>query len=976
MANLSTTIEIIFGAVDRDTRSTINSINDSLGTMGSAVDKVSAPFADLTHKLLATEAAVVSLAVAYAAYGVNEAVKFQTAQTDLNKVLSDSDPKIGEFTKTVTDLSDKYGIASASILQGIANFKQAGFTAKEAADLQKNALDLMIAGDIEAGQSSEYLVAMIKGFGSEASSAARYVEALNNVSNDYATDVKQLAMGMADLSPILKTMGFSFEEGTALLTPVIEVFGSGSEAANALKTGLLKLLDDSKPVMTALADLGVSQTDLNGRMRSGKDIFYDVAKAFESLDQNQKLVFASQLFGLEQAPKLVKVFDDLAKVNKITASALANTGSVSKEVELRLASAEGQINRFKTAFDNLARVVGGEILTQFTGIVGGATEIEIAFRKVVESGGLAPLFAGLRAELGDFETLLRTIAKNLPDAFNGVDFSRLLESLGGLGDEVKDAFGKIFGNIDLTTVEGLRSAIQTAINIITSLVNVTTGIVDQFSPIFAAIGEAGRQVSGASDESSVAAGKLLGVMTILHDFGAGLGLVIVMLKNSEADITNVFNVIVGGGRLFTNALQLAFDFMALAIVGALEDINFSIGNFLKSIGFSETAQKFLNDGEEFKLTANGIKANMASNAHDMADAWTQMTTLVSVGAKSSSESIKSVGASASSADDSLAKLFMQAGDGANSFIKLYKAVEDFSKSTGPVQSGADLMNSQLAKLGLTFDYLTGQFLNIPGVSGKVIDAFGDIVNASGRTDAEIDAQIEKMYRWTGALDNVAEGIHGNNAVYDAHGKYLHEFGEESAKASDATNKLGESIKDTAKSNTKGTEEWKRVQDVLATTQKQMNDFNVEMAKLADHKYEIDVKANVDLQTAQIEADTQRIAAAFTAASDVISSLTSGVTDLWELFAQTNSWDGARSEIRDAALRQEENLRRELDLQERQVNAVIEQAHATTARLSSGAPLISIDGGNLAPELELVFDKILKFTQIKASQQGLSMLVGL
>jgi len=39
-------------------------------------------------------------------------------------------------------------------------------------------------------------------------------------------------------------------------------------------------------------------------------------------------------------------------------------------------------------------------------------------------------------------------------------------------------------------------------------------------------------------------------------------------------------------------------------------------------------------------------------------------------------------------------------------------------------------------------------------------------------------------------------------------------------------------------------------------------------------------------------------------------------------------------------------------------------------------LISIDGGNLAPELELVFDKILKFTQIKASQQGLSMLVGL
>lgn len=57
-------------------------------------------------------------------------------------------------------------------------------------------------------------------------------------------------------------------------------------------------------------------------------------------------------------------------------------------------------------------------------------------------------------------------------------------------------------------------------------------------------------------------------------------------------------------------------------------------------------------------------------------------------------------------------------------------------------------------------------------------------------------------------------------------------------------------------------------------------------------------------------------------------------------------------------------------------AVVDQAQATANRLNSGEPIISIDARDLAPELELVFDKILRYTQVKATQQGLSLLVGI
>jgi TP901 family phage tail tape measure protein len=96
-------------------------------------------------------------------------------------------------------------------------------------------------------------------------------------------------------------MGFSMEETAGILTPVIEIFRSGDEAAVALKTGLLKLIDDTKPVQEALASIGVSQTDANGALRSGKDILLDVSKAFQTLDEDQKLFVTQQLVGIEQA---------------------------------------------------------------------------------------------------------------------------------------------------------------------------------------------------------------------------------------------------------------------------------------------------------------------------------------------------------------------------------------------------------------------------------------------------------------------------------------------------------------------------------------------------------------------------------------------------------------------------------------------------------------------------------------------------
>lgn len=330
--------------------------NRELSTSSKRISKI---FTNIKGTIIAATAAAAGF------FGVKvfgEAIKFESALLDLQKVMSDSEGQASQFTEVTEELAKKFGVSSAEVLQGAANFKQAGFDLQEAFVLQEQALKLVIAGDLEAAEAAELLVSVLKGFKAPASEAARLTDILNEVSNKYATNLKELAIGMADVSPIAKLMGFTFEETAGLLTPIIEVFRSGSESAQAFRTGLLKLLDDALPVTNALHDLGVDQKELNGSMRSGKDIVRDVAQAFRGLEENQKLVFATQIVGIRQAAKMVQVFDGLEATTRITNDAMNAAGSINREVAIRLASTAQKGKKAAQSFNIMAKNLGNILL--------------------------------------------------------------------------------------------------------------------------------------------------------------------------------------------------------------------------------------------------------------------------------------------------------------------------------------------------------------------------------------------------------------------------------------------------------------------------------------------------------------------------------------------------------------------------------------------------------------------------------------
>jgi len=542
MADLTRTVAVLFNAED-NLSAGVDSMNKKLGAFEDTVENIAAPLASAADMILKVDTALAALAVGGLAYAYKKSMDFETASVNLSKILGKEKDQIGMVEESVLALSNKYGQAATSVMDSTTDFKKAGFTVKEALDLTEAGIGLVIgAAEAELGvaESTEIIISVLKGFNAPASEAVRLTDILNTVSNEYATTVTQLGIGMATLAPIANQMGFSFEETAGILTPVIEIFRSGDEASTALKMGLLKLIDDAKPVRDALASIGVAQKDANGNLRSGRDILMDVAEAFKAADEDEKLFLTSQLVGIRQAAKMVVVFDGLSKTLEITGRALASAGSIANEVALKLLTSEVAVLRFKRGFENLGVVVGNQFRIAATGAINGGTEIENALQKIVSDGTFNPVFDALNGFSDDLGDFLSDVAKAMPEAFEDVDFDGLLKALGGLGDTISS----LFDGLDLTKPEDLGKAIQGAVDTVTSLIEVTDGMVEAFKPVWDSIKS---MISGFNEldtETKKSSGNILESAKIITSAGLKIAAAIIIIGDDADKLAGAFKIVV------------------------------------------------------------------------------------------------------------------------------------------------------------------------------------------------------------------------------------------------------------------------------------------------------------------------------------------------------------------------------------------------------------------------------------------------
>ncbi len=917
MADKSKTVEIIFGGVDR-TGSAIGSVGRNLGALEDKIGAVTGPMANVADSILKLEGALVAMGAAALAFATKEAITFEAALVDLEKVMGEGEGSANDYADTFSDLSSRFGVDASAVIQSAADFRQAGFDIGDSLTLVEQSLLAVNAADLTTQQSSELMIGTLAGFQAPASEAARLLDVLNGVSNNAGASVEQLGEGFKVISPLAKTLGLSFEETAALLTPMVEVTRSGSESANALRTAISNLIKPTAERKALLEDeLGI-QLEINGERRDTKDVLYDLIDATQSLDNNERQRVATIIAGSEQMSRFLAVLNNAERSEEILKVAMNSAGSAVEEFNTKASSAEFAMKQLQAAFQTAAATAGTEYLDQTKAVTQATTSLVDAFRDAIQGDNAEVLFSALRNGLDELAERIDIIAKNLPEAFEGVDFTGLLGAFGDLGGELQDTFTAVFGEIDLTTVEGLQEALQKIADGFTALTNVTSGIINGLEPLFSAIGAGIEEFQNLDSATQKSVGELLGlaktidtVLPLLGGLGSGLESVgngLMTLAGAQGfkaligNLNSVKTLAAGAGRFGLVGLALAGGYgigtlINDHIIAPIEDaFGTSIGSWL---------YEKLNQDELIRM--QGEAAKMTGEYARLAQETGELKALNDTLA----DSLDNTKQAAELDIDALNRRAAELVNNANKQTGLNNSLEEFSGSQRATANAVEALTDQVARSG--------------GTLSEVSDTTAELADKNKTLQLGYDETTGKVNSFSGGV------IRSGEAMDDA--------------AEKTRNVIEES-----------------------------EEYRLKLLEIASDERIANIEAKVSLDIAEVEANADKVAALAKSISDTFASTGELIGSL---FGTLNDAEGLDA-IAVARQIEKENERREqaLKLQEKLTNAEIKYIEAKTKSLRNGDSMIKVDGAGLQPHLEAFMFEILRTIQVRVNADGEEMLVGL
>lgn len=962
MADLSSTIDIIFRGINQ-TSDAVGSVAQDFGKLNDSVHNIAEPFADLAGKVAVVQTALLALSGVIGTLAYKEAAEFQNSLLDLQKQMEANEGTANAYSGQLEELAVKYGVNANALVTSAADFKAAGYDIDTSIQLVKQSLDLMIAGGVAADASVQVLNRSLAGFQIPAADVAREAAHIGDVLNKTADLTKssfsELATGFADLSPIARLTGLTMEEVAAILSKVIDTFGSGAEAANGLKTGLLRLVDPPKEAAQAMQDLGVKFDAAGKPIGTVKQILETIAPAFANLTDSQKLSTASMLFGTEQAARMVEALGKYGSAMQLAGQLSREAGgSIEKEVTIKLGAATAQVNSTNEAWRQFLRVLGDKILLDTTGVISSLGDMALSFKKVVEGGGLDPLFDLLTPQLKHLAEIIREAAKNLPDAFAAVDFSGLVKALNNLGVEGKKALEALFGPIDLTTMDGLKAAIQNVVDVLTGLTNLTAGELGGLAPFLAGIRQMVLAFKDGGEETQNFTGKLLG-------WGAGIS----AASGALAPLNTALLAFVAfGGKLAPIGAEMGL--LATAMTGP-QGLAVALGAATAALTVWLVGADKLADYAWPDWLAGYQGATPGTAAADIAEGFASLTARI--------EQFLGIAQKATPAVDGLNAAVNKPvpasqWDGAISSIARFEAAmqknqddydhyfDNFKEPLPALQTDGVLSRlDEIATKGRDTQKELAIALSGGKGDGRGYDikvnfdtgqAIPELSSQMGALGIAVDGTNTKLIE-TGEKIKVVKIVAEDGTV--TYRNLEQQFGKTGEKAK----KLGDDVLKTAKD--------------FNEAAKNANDFAAKMEGIASNERIKNIEAVVSIKTAQLNADVKRVEAAF---KSIDNTITSTGDLLGSLFGNLSGADfHARSMIENQIALENKRRQDALDLQKKLAEAEIERIQAQTAALNRGDSLIKIDGAGLKPELEAFMWKILSLIRVRANAEFSNYLLG-
>jgi len=514
VADLERTIKVLLSGDSGDLNKVLLNSGKDFDKFSSNIQNATAPLADFGKKVALTEAALVSMV----AYGLVKAVQassdFQAEFLEITTLIDDTGESVDQFRGQILDYAGDSVKSIDDINGAVYSAISAGIDYKDSLDVLGAAEKLSVAGKADLKDSLISVASTMNAYGASAEEAAQYSDYLFTTVKLGQTTLPELNQSLAQVTNIAAAAGVGFDEVSAAIAAITATGAPTAEAITYIKGAITSILKPSSEAATYAKELGINFSAQALASKGLAGVLDEVKTATGGNTEAMAELFGN-VRGLNAALTLTGKGSDKFKESL---EAMGNsTGAVAVAFEKMQEDIKLQLQNLSNNFDLLLIGSGTKIEAGAAGIIESFSGIFKTLAGEVDKGTFDDIFDAFNAFFGDIDGLLKNVAENLPEALEGVDFSKLIQSFKNLGGEIGDALDALFGGeLDLSTVDGLEKAVQKIIDLFTGLTNFTAGFIEGLRPMFVVIGEVAEKFGEMDEAGQAMAGNVSGWATNIN----------------------------------------------------------------------------------------------------------------------------------------------------------------------------------------------------------------------------------------------------------------------------------------------------------------------------------------------------------------------------------------------------------------------------------------------------------------------------
>ena len=422
-----------------------------------AKDEFSGMLGSMQTKVAAAAVAIAGFfSVTLFAGSVKSAGEFEAA---LSRVKAATDATVEEMTalkQAAEDAGASTKYTSVQAAEALENLAKAGLNAKDAVAALPAVLALAQAGDVQLGQSAEFVTKAVMGMGLAFSDAGRVADVLAMGANASNTSVKGLAEALSYAAPVAHSLGLSLETTVAIIGKFADAGIDASRAGTALNSVLSQFSDPASKFRESLNAIGITTGNFELALR----------QLAEAGPRGASAILA---VGQEAGPALRALLNQgIGALDELKGKLEDSAGSAARTAAIMEDNLPGAMNSLASAWDTVKNVLGAPVLPVLKDAV---NQFAAAMRGLVSDGTIAKFGESIAEAFRsgtkwgkDFIAQIdfKALTASMQDfaARSGEAFAKIGEYASTAGNSVKLAYGVMSGgaNAIMTGIYGIAAA--------------------------------------------------------------------------------------------------------------------------------------------------------------------------------------------------------------------------------------------------------------------------------------------------------------------------------------------------------------------------------------------------------------------------------------------------------------------------------------------------------------------------------------